>query len=175
MSRLYFHPPGHQIWSQGLDAANFICWIFFAAPGDKNQNNSFQIWFQGNQDLFSRGSNHNWVSRDAASTYSDIKRTTSIFTFLSPRQVAFLYFWYKRSFFVIAGFSTTKKQTCKHCIFTYNLEFVFNFHSDPLYKSQFHLLDMMSFSICIYDPILGICFYLSSFEFSLFSWNICTK
>ena len=73
LSRLGFCSIGHQIWSQGLDSANCICWIFFAqsgwgwSAGDENQSNSFRL-FQKTPDLFSRGLNRNWVSRGAAST-----------------------------------------------------------------------------------------------------------
>ena len=70
MSRLYFPPSGHQIWSRGLDTANFICWIFFApASGTKIKINLYGFWFRGTQDLFSRDLNRNWVSRDAPSQH----------------------------------------------------------------------------------------------------------
>ena len=64
-----------------------------------------------------------------------------------------------------------KKKHLNNVVCFLFLELIFNFHSYPIYKSQFHLLDVMSFSICIYDPIHGICFCLSSFGFCLFSWN----
>ena len=87
LSRLGFCSIRHQIWSQGLDSAKFICWIFFAqsgwgwSAGDENQNNSFRL-FQKTPDLFSRGLNRNWVPRGAASTQTskrDVWSTNWIF------------------------------------------------------------------------------------------------